>query len=395
MSLNLDRSRWKRVTFGDVATASKERCDPTDGSVDRYIAGEHMDTDELKIRRWGDVGDGYLGPAFHRAFHPGQVLYGSRRTYLRKVAVAEFDGVCANTTFVVESKDTKVLRSEFLPFVMTSEPFHAFAISESKGSVNPYVNWSDIARYEFDLPPLDDQKRIAALLWAVERHRNHTCLAASSTGRARGQLVDDLIWSTVESPQTLSNVLVACDYGTSERCVSEIGGPSTPVLRIPNVLGGQLSLEDMKYLPEERSDDDPCSVMPGDFLIVRTNGNPNYVARGSIVPQLDGTYLFASYLLRLRPIREVLLPEFLAAAWETPSMKRRLAPHIRSSAGNYNLSASALLKQEIPLPPLVRQQSVVARLSDATALSASIEQEVSTLVDLKCALAADIFGEAK
>jgi len=170
MSLGLDKSAWKRVAFGDVAKASKEPCDPSDGSVDRYIAGEHMDTDELKIRRWGDIGDGYLGPAFHRRFRVGQVLYGSRRTYLRKVAVAEFDGVCANTTFVIETRDENVLLRDFLPFVMTSEPFHAFAIAESKGSVNPYVNWSDIARYEFDLPPLDEQQRIADLLWAIEKH---------------------------------------------------------------------------------------------------------------------------------------------------------------------------------------------------------------------------------
>jgi len=91
MSLNLDKSTWRRVFLGNVATASKEKVDPTDGSIDRYVAGEHMDSDDLKIHRWGDIGDVELGPAFHRRFRPGQVLYGSRRTYLRKVAVADFD----------------------------------------------------------------------------------------------------------------------------------------------------------------------------------------------------------------------------------------------------------------------------------------------------------------
>ncbi|MGY1632949.1 restriction endonuclease subunit S [Geodermatophilus sp. SYSU D01186] len=171
MNLNLGQSAWKRVALGDVADASKEKVDPAGGSVTRYVAGEHMDTDDLKIHRWGQIGDGYLGPAFHRRFRPGQVLYGSRRTYLRKVAVADFDGVCSNTTFVVQPRDDQRLLPEFLPWIMTSEPFHAFAVSESKGSVNPYVNWSDIAQYQFDLPPVDEQKRIADLLWAAERHR--------------------------------------------------------------------------------------------------------------------------------------------------------------------------------------------------------------------------------
>lgn len=171
MSLNLDKKSWKHVALGEVTAASKERIDPESGEVSRYIAGEHMDTDDLKIHRWGELGDGYLGPAFHRRFRPGQVLYGSRRTYLRKVAVAEFDGVTANTTFVVETKDDSVLLQAFLPFIMTSAPFHSFAIQESKGSVNPYVNWSDIERFEFDLPSLEEQQRLAGLLWAIERHR--------------------------------------------------------------------------------------------------------------------------------------------------------------------------------------------------------------------------------
>lgn len=63
MSLNLDRSEWKRFSLGETAHASKEKVEPSDGSVDRFVAGEHMDTDDLKVHRWGDVGDVDLGPA--------------------------------------------------------------------------------------------------------------------------------------------------------------------------------------------------------------------------------------------------------------------------------------------------------------------------------------------
>ena len=89
-----DRSNWQRVRFGDVVNVLKEQVDPSSGEVDRYVAGEHMETENVHIRTWGNVGDGYLGPAFIRRFRKGQVLYGSRRTYLKKVAVAEWDGVC-------------------------------------------------------------------------------------------------------------------------------------------------------------------------------------------------------------------------------------------------------------------------------------------------------------
>lgn len=158
---------WRMVRFGDIARNVKVTVDPETSGLERYIAGEHMDTDDLHLRRWGTIGDGYLGPAFHRRFKAGQILYGSRRTYLRKVVVADFDGVCANTTFVIEPKGN-LIEPDLLPFIMQSEGFTEHSIANSKGSVNPYVNWKDIASYEFALPPKDEQRRIAEILWAAE-----------------------------------------------------------------------------------------------------------------------------------------------------------------------------------------------------------------------------------
>ena len=114
---------WRRVKFGDVVRQCKEKADPETSGLERYIAGDHMNTDDLRLRRWGEIGSGYLGPAFHMRFKPGQVLYGSRRTYLRKVAVADFDGICANTTFVLEPKNPDELLPEFLPFLMQADEF--------------------------------------------------------------------------------------------------------------------------------------------------------------------------------------------------------------------------------------------------------------------------------
>lgn len=157
-------SGWTPVAFGDVVRQVKDHVDPRASGIQRYVAGEHMDSDDLRIRRWGTVGDDYLGPAFHMRFHPGQVLYASRRTYLRKIAVADFTGITANTTFVLESKDPRTLLPEFLPFLMQSESFHQHSLEQSKGSVNPYVNFSDLAWFEFVLPPRSEQRRITAAL---------------------------------------------------------------------------------------------------------------------------------------------------------------------------------------------------------------------------------------
>jgi hypothetical protein len=166
-SVQKNRAGWKRVRFGDVVKMMKETVDPSSGELDRYIAGEHMDSEDVHLRRWGTVGDGYLGPAFIRRFKRGQVLYGSRRTYLKKVAYAEFDGITANTTFVLEAVPDK-LHQPLLPWLMLSDRFTEHSVRESKGSTNPYINFPDIAKFEFDLPPLDQQQRIARILCSLD-----------------------------------------------------------------------------------------------------------------------------------------------------------------------------------------------------------------------------------
>jgi restriction endonuclease S subunit len=165
--LQLDKSKWKLTKFGDFAIQQKGRVDRENTELTRYILGGHMNSEDLHIRNWGNLTDEYLGPAFIRKFEKGDILYGSRRTYLRKVAIADFDGITSNTTFVVKANEDKIDK-RLLPFIMMSEGFTENSIKNSKGSVNPYINWKDIAKYEFLLPPKDQQAKLAELLWGMD-----------------------------------------------------------------------------------------------------------------------------------------------------------------------------------------------------------------------------------
>lgn len=157
-----------RVRFGDIVTDVKKKVDRNNNPYEFYVAGDHMDTEDLEIHRKGKFATDDVGPAFIREFKAGQILYGSRRTYLKKVAVADFDGVTANTTFVLETSDDKKFLQELLPFVMLSEGFTQWSIMKSKGSTNPYVLFSDLADYEFELPDIEKQRELANVLWAMD-----------------------------------------------------------------------------------------------------------------------------------------------------------------------------------------------------------------------------------
>jgi type I restriction enzyme, S subunit len=176
---NVDKSSWENISFGNIVKQAGINVKPSEANVERFVAGEHIYPDDLTIRIWGLVNDTQLGPAFHVKFVKGQILYPTRRTYLRKMAVATFDGICANTTFILEGKSKKVLPT-FLPFLMQSEGFTRYSIDNSKGSTNPYINFKDLAKFEFKLPPLAFQKPFADLLWSIESQIEQTVAFAQS-----------------------------------------------------------------------------------------------------------------------------------------------------------------------------------------------------------------------
>ncbi len=165
--ITIDKNRWKKYKFGEVAIQTREVVEIENTNLTRYVAGEHMISEDIHLRKWGNVGDGYLGPAFIRRFNKGDILYGSRRTYLKKVALADFDGITANTTFVIKANE-ELIEPILLVHLMLSYEFTEYSIKNSRGSVNPYINWKDIADFEFLLPPKSEQKRLAELLWAAD-----------------------------------------------------------------------------------------------------------------------------------------------------------------------------------------------------------------------------------
>lgn len=184
---------WRIVKFGDVVREVKETVDRETTTLERYVAGGHMDSDDFHLRRWGEITDDYLGPAFHRLFKKGQILYGSRRTYLKKVAVAPFEGITANTTFVLESRDPQVFLPDLVPHVMLSDSFTTHAISKSRGSTNPYVVWKDIAEYQFLLPPPERQSEILRVLFAVVQVSESVLSIVRSLLAGRAALVEEIL----------------------------------------------------------------------------------------------------------------------------------------------------------------------------------------------------------
>jgi type I restriction enzyme S subunit len=167
------KAGWTRVAFGDVVQLCRERSsNPVEDGFDRYVGLDHLDPGDLKIRRWGNIDE---GTTFTSVFHAGQVLFGKRRAYQHKLAVADFKGVCSGDIYVFEPKDEQLL-PELLPFICQTDSFFGHAVGTSAGSLSPRTNWESLASYEFVLPPLEEQRRIveafSAVNAAIEGYKN-------------------------------------------------------------------------------------------------------------------------------------------------------------------------------------------------------------------------------
>jgi len=163
---------WRRVKFGEMVRLNRETCKaPAAEGIERYIGLEHLEPGDLRVLAWGDVSE---GTTFTNRVRPGQVLFGKRRAYQRKVALADFDAVCSGDIYVFESANPEVLLPELLPFLCQTDAFFERAVGTSAGSLSPRTNWTSLAGYEFALPPLEEQRRMTALLGAlksaVDRH---------------------------------------------------------------------------------------------------------------------------------------------------------------------------------------------------------------------------------
>ena len=232
--------------FDQMAVQVKDKVEPEEADVDRYVGLEHIDPESLKIRRWGEPSDVESSKILFRS---GDIIFGKRRAYQRKLAVADFDGICSAHAMVLRPKIDVVLE-EFLPFFMQSDIFMDRAVKISVGGLSPTINWRDLAKEEFALPPLEEQRRIVEVLQAVR-----------ASGETQFQLNDTLVQLTkslivqVEQSQASKSVLLKdmCSiqngFAFKSRDFVESG---IPLISIKTIQTGSIVLEKVTdFLPTQ------------------------------------------------------------------------------------------------------------------------------------------------
>lgn len=161
---NLDKSTWETFTFEEIASKISETVDPSKTDLEIYIGLEHIDAEDIHIRRNGVPGDVKGGKL---RCYPGDIIFGKRRAYQRKAAIVELESICSAHAFVLRA-NPKTIDLALFPFFLHSDQFMHRMIDISVGGLSPTINWGDLKHQEFLLPPKEQQAKLAELLWAMD-----------------------------------------------------------------------------------------------------------------------------------------------------------------------------------------------------------------------------------
>jgi type I restriction enzyme S subunit len=335
-----DRSKWKRVRFGDVVRCVDKTCrNPEAEGLTRVVGLEHLDPGELKITRWADVAD---GTSFTRSFRAGQVLFGKRRAYQRKSAVADFDGICSGDILVFEA-DSSRFSPALLPFVVASSSFIDHAIGTSAGSLSPRTKWKELAEYEFLLPDPESQGRLVDCLSEIEKCKNSWKSVQAALQLWLDATAESLLAVCPKRP--LGEVLSVCEYGTSTPPLQQ---GAMPILRMMNLIDGIVDFSELRFvnLPEKESE--KYRVRKGDILLNRTN-SIDLVGKVGYFDS-DEPCVFASYLLRLRAKPDAVDAAVLGFILASKPMQAKINALATPGASQANINAKNLQKLRVPIP---------------------------------------------
>ena len=151
-----------RVKLGDVAREYKATIKNSAGLP--VVGLEHLTPGEITLERW----DMDTENTFTKGFKKGHMLFGRRRAYLKKAALAPFDGICSGDITVIEAIPGKI-NPELLPFIIQNDLLFDYAVGNSAGSLSPRVKWESLKDYQFELPELSKQDGLVELLKAAHR----------------------------------------------------------------------------------------------------------------------------------------------------------------------------------------------------------------------------------
>ena len=347
-----------RVHLGDVAIEHKETC-KEDKSMYPIVGLEHLTPEQITLQNW----DLNTENTFTKVFRKGNILFGRRRAYLKKAAVAPFDGICSGDITVIEAKEDKII-PELLPFVIQNDDLFDFAVGKSAGSLSPRVKWTHLQNYEFELPDKQKQHELAKVLWAIEDTRkSYQQLIKRTDELVKSQFIElfgapfteDCIPNGKFRDITLEMIKGPFGSDMKKSLLVEKGNDTYKVYLQINAIQKNENIGD-NYISKEYYD---CKMSrfaayPGDYLITCDGTLGKFIR---LDEKMEPGVISPS-LLKIKLNENKIVPRFFEAYWEL-FIVDYLVNRTRNTALVHLPSAKVIGEIDIFIPEMNKQQQYV------------------------------------
>ena len=349
--------------FENIAFNSTAKKLPEDSDRQHYIGLEHLDSNSLYVSRWGSdvtpIGEKLL-------MKKGDILFGKRRAYQRKVGIAPFDGIFSAHGMVLRPKEN-IMDKDFFPFFIGSDQFMERAIRISVGGLSPTINWKDLKEQVFDIPSLDEQKSLATKLWAAYKLREeYKRLLAATDEMVKSQFIEMFGNPMVEEQKYPLKKLGDCCVINPKRSKIALSDTDT-VSFVP-----MPSVSEEGYL-QDVSDAEYGSVKNG--FTYFENGDVLFAkitpcmenGKGAIAHDLtNGIGMGSTEFHVLRPLKGRSNSYWLLTLTRLPEFRDRAAHNMSGTGGQQRVRAHFLENFMIGLPPIEKQIDLetICRVAD-------------------------------
>ena len=361
--------------------------DRINGNVDRfntdleyYIGGEHFDSEELIISKRGTIKDnlGKLGFKFHFAFQDRDVIFMARNPHLRKAGMVRFSGLCSDASYILRSKNEKVISQDFLAVMLQSDRFWDYCESHKVGSVNFANNWSTIANYEFQLPDPKFQRELADKVWAAyEVKQSYLKMIDATQEMVKAQFVE-MFENQTECPKDLLKEHVKemfiGPFGSAlkNECFVEDDTRFCVVYEQKHAIDKDITIP-FRYVNEDKYNElKRFTITPGD-IIVSCRGT---VGEVFLIPQNAPIGIMHPSIMKIR-LNEGYMPEFFIYAL-TKYMKERERLNIGTGI-KMAIKATELENEYFPVPTLEAQRCFVDIVHQADKSISELRKSVDAI----------------
>lgn len=370
------------VCLSDVVENVNDFFDRESGEAIRYVAGEHIDEGDLRVRRYGMTTDAVVPPTFNRRFQAGDVLFHSRN--IKKLVSPDFSGITGEKLFVIRSKNDSVLLQGFLPYLLQTEHFNSYVRDRWAGSTNKFLNKTPLMAYEFSLPPVQEQQRMVLLFDALEESLAALTKAWVSAAALEMSRIEDAISGVPADQFVPVENLVATGprNGLSPKTNAEQRG--YPTLSISAVRDGHIVTEgNVKYAEVTDEQARAFELKVNDVLVVRGNGNKLLTGKCGLVDTVPPGCFYPDLLIRLKFDPRIIRPEYAALQWNAPSTHNRLISRAKSTNGIWKINGSDIRQHTLKVPSIEEQDSFLEEVRAIRQARAAIEKRKIQLQNFK------------